>query len=581
MGRTTNDRIVGVLVIGLALLGCLWIRCVWLQLVAAHRYTTFATSQHEAIQPLRARRGAIVDRTGQPLAVSVPTPSVFANARQVVEKQDVARELASAVGRNAQMIQRRLEKDRGFVWIARQVEPTASPALLTLHEEGVGIMEEPKRFYPHGALASHLVGFVNIDQRGLEGLELLLNGALEGHDGWRSTLRDARGNLLIGPWTTQTAPLDGYDVVLTIDSVVQQVAEETLQWGMTKYHAKGGSITIMDPSTGAILAMAVQPSYDPNSPAASAADHRRNRAVTDMFEPGSIFKVVTASALLNEGRITPDEQIFCENGAYLTVGHHILHDHTPHGTLSFHDVIKNSSNIGTAKAAQRLKPDELYHYIQAFGFGRKTGIDVPGEVNGKISPPSRWSKLSPFIIPIGQEVATTPIQLAVMTAVVANGGLRVHPHVVERIQTPTGRIVRAAFVPPPVRVIRRETALTMQSILTSVVESGTGQLANVQGLTVAGKTGTAQKLEPTGRYSHSRFVASFVGFGPVPDPRFVIVVSMDEPRPLYFGGVVSAPMFKRIVEQLSSYWGLERVLAPSVAQQTEQTFTPHVVAQIP
>jgi cell division protein FtsI/penicillin-binding protein 2 len=212
-----------------------------------------------------------------------------------------------------------------------------------------------------------------------------------------------------------------------------------------------------------------------------------------------------------------------------------------------------SSNIGTSKAAQRLKPDELYRYIRAFGIGERTGIDLPGEVSGMLTPPRRWSKLSPYIIPIGQEVAVTPIQLAVMTAVVANGGWRVHPHVVDRIQTPDGRLVRS-HAPERARVISSETAKTLRRILTSVVESGTGQLANVQGLTVAGKTGTAQKLEPTGRYSHSRFVASFVGFGPVPDSRFVIVVCVDEPRPLYFGGVVAAPMFKRMVERLSGYW---------------------------
>jgi len=371
---------------------------------------------------------------------------------------------------------------------------------------------------------------------------------------------------LIGPWTTGTDPEDGYDLVLTIDSVVQQVAEEALEWGVKKYHAKGGSVVVMDPETGAIQAMANAPSFDPNAPAGSPAENRRNRAVTDLFEPGSIFKIVAASALLEEGRITPDEPIFCENGAYPTVAHHILHDHQPHGTMPFHDVIKYSSNIGTAKAAQRLSPDELYRYIRAFGFGRKTGIDVPGEINGLLNPPAKWSKLSPYIIPIGQEVATTPIQLAVMTAVVASGGLRVRPHVMDRIQTSDGRVARTSGIENPIRVISPKTAGTMQTILRSVVESGTGQLANVQGLTVAGKTGTAQKLEPTGRYSHSRFVASFVGFGPVPDSRFVIVVSIDEPRPLYFGGVVAAPIFKRIVEQLVSYWELDRVAAQQVVQ---------------
>ncbi|MBI2495436.1 MAG: penicillin-binding protein 2 [Candidatus Omnitrophica bacterium] len=587
MARPANDRIIGVLLVGLALLGLLWVRCVWLQLVAAGRYSALAAAQHRSTEVLRARRGTLYDRAGRPLAMGVGVPSVFANARAVEAKRDVARQLADMIGRDVHAIEERLEKDKGFVWVARHVEPAIAPSIRMLSDVGVGLLEEPKRLYPHGRLGSHLIGFVDIDQYGLEGLELAFNGVLQGQDGWRSTLRDAKGNVLIGPWTIETRPMDGYDVVLTIDSVVQEVAEETLEWGVKKYHAKGGSIIVMEPATGAILALANAPSYDPNAPAVAPAEARRNRAVTDLFEPGSIFKIVTASALLEEKKVTPDEQVFCEDGSYHTVARHVLHDHRPHGLLSFHDVIKFSSNIGTAKAAQRLKPDELYRYIQAFGFGRRTGIDIPGEVSGLVHPPARWSKLSPFIVPIGQEIAVTPIQLAVMTAVVANGGNRMRPYLMERVQTPDGRVIRSHAPMSPTHVISPETAAILQGILTSVIESGTGQLASVQGLAVAGKTGTAQKLEPDGRYSHARFVASFVGFGPVPDPtpsrvaegdprpvagsaalrhgerawgdpRFVIVVCMDEPHPLYFGGVVSTPMFKRVVEGLMGYWELDR-----------------------
>ncbi|MBI4342376.1 MAG: penicillin-binding protein 2 [Candidatus Omnitrophica bacterium] len=563
--RTTNDRIAAVLLIGLGLLGVLWLRCLWLQVVSAPQLSAIARAQHQATQPLRASRGAIFDRSGTMLAVSIPVPSVYANARQVTGKREMANRLAKMTGRSADRIRERLERDKGFVWVARQVDHTVMSPLATMRDEGIGVLEELKRFYPHGRMAGHLLGFVDVDQQGLEGLELTLNGVLKGQDGWRATLRDAKGDLLIGPWTTQTDPVDGYDVVLTIDSIVQQAAEESLAWGVKKYHAKGGSIIVMDPDTGAILAMANAPSFDANKPAEAPADFRRNRAVTDLFEPGSTFKVVTAAALIEEGRITPEEPVFCENGSYPTVARHVLHDHRPHGALSFHDVVAYSSNIGTAKAAQRLKPDELYRHIRAFGFGQKTGVDLPGEVSGILSPPSRWSRLSPFIVPIGQEIAVTPLQLAVMTAVIANGGFRVRPFIVDRVQTPDGRVVRSHAQAAPVRIISSETAHTVQRMLVSVVESGTGQLANVQGLTVAGKTGTAQKLEPTGRYSHSRFVASFVGLGPVPDSRFVIVICVDEPRPLYFGGVVSAPMFKRVVEQLAAYWELPRQSAAGIA----------------
>jgi cell division protein FtsI/penicillin-binding protein 2 len=388
-------------------------------------------------------------------------------------------------------------------------------------------------------------------------LELTLDEFLLGEPGWRSTLRDARARLLIGPWTHEREPSEGDDVFLTLDSVVQQAVEDVLDWGMARYRAQGGSIVVMDPQTGAILAMATRPSFDPNAAGQAPAEHRRNRAITDLLEPGSVFKVVSAAALLEEDLVRPDEPFNCERGAYRTVGRHILHDHRPHGILPFHDVIRYSSNIGVAKAAQRLHPEVLYRYIRAFGFGEPTGIELPGEVGGIVAPPSRWSKLSPFIIPIGQEVAVTPLQLAVMMAVIANGGRRVRPYIVERIQTPDGGVIRAHADKPSPPIIRPETAQRMQSMLVSAVESGTGQLANVQGLTVAGKTGTAQKLEPNGHYSHSRYVASFAGFGPVPDSRFVIVVCMDEPRPVYFGGVVAAPMFKQVVERLTAYWALD------------------------
>ncbi|MBI3087993.1 MAG: penicillin-binding protein 2, partial [Candidatus Omnitrophica bacterium] len=325
----------------------------------------------------------------------------------------------------------------------------------------------------------------------------------------------------------------------------------------------GGSLIVMDPHTGEILALAHQPGVDPNQPAEASADARRNRAVTDIMEPGSVFKIVAASALLEEGLVRLDERIFCEQGQFRTVARHILHDHTPHGWLAFKDVIAYSSNIGTAKASQRLTPDALYRYIRAFGFGRKTAVELPGEVNGIVPPPARWSKLSPFIIPIGQEVAVTPLQLAVMTAVIANGGWRVSPHLVARVQDAQGEVIRAYEAPARERVVRAETAAQVEQMLISAVESGTGRLANVQGLTVAGKTGTAQKLEPNGRYSHSRYVASFVGYGPVPDSRFVIVVTVDEPRPQYFGGTVAAPIFQRAVDQLKGYWRLMPAVRPN------------------
>ena len=562
MGGTSNQRLLGLCAGFLALLGVLWIRCVWLQVLQSARLAKLAAVQHHVSRPLPAQRGTIYDRTGRALAMSVRMPSVFANPRQMDDKADVAVQLASVLGGGQQLMAQRLDRNKGFVWLARQVDPDLKEELLPLRREGIGLVEESKRVYPNGTMAAHLLGDVDIDEKGLEGLELGFNGLLQGSAGWLSTIRDAKGDLLIGPWSTQIESQAGLELVLTIDGVVQSVAEEALAWGVEKFHAKGGSLIVMDPHSGAILALANQPSFDPNHPGRAKPDARRNRAITDLAEPGSVFKVVTASALLEEHLARLDERVFCEQGSYHTVGHHVLHDHTSHGSLSFQDVITYSSNIGTAKLAQRLTPETLYRYIRLFGFGQKTGIEAPGEVSGIVPPPAKWSKLSPFIIPIGQEVAVTPMQLAVMLSAIANGGWKVQPHLIARIQDVGGQLVRASRAHAPQRILSLETADQVQTMLTSVVESGTGQLAKVQGLTVAGKTGTAQKLEPAGHYSHSRFVASFVGYGPVPDPRFVMVVTVDEPHPQYFGGSVSAPIFRRVVEQLVSYWELKPPVTP-------------------
>lgn len=566
--HTSNDRIVVVLMVSLVLLAGIWARCVWLQVIQAEALRSLAMRQYESVQTLLPKRGSIYDREGRLLALSVMAPSIYANPRQVKDVASTARRLATLLDLDEDEVKRRLMKNKGFVWIARQVDPALIPEIKKLRKQGVGIREEPTRKYPNGSMAGHVLGFVDVDQRGLEGLELAFDGVLHGQAGRRSTLRDARGHQLIGSWTTETEPIDGYDVVLTIDNVIQQAVEEALDWGMEKYHAKAGSVVVMDPHTGALLAMANRPTYDPNNPGAVPTEMRRNRAITDLFEPGSVFKVVTASALLEEGLVTPDEIFFCENGQYSAVGRYVLHDHRPHGELAFKDIIRLSSNIGTAKAAQRLTPELFFHYLEAFGFGKRTGIDLVGEENGITVPPSRWSKVSRYTMPIGHEVTATPLQLAVMISTVANGGRKVTPWLVERIQTSEGKVVRRFEPKPGERILRPETAKQMQKILTSVVESGTGRLANVQGLTVAGKTGTAQKIEPNGRYSHSRYVASFVGFGPVPDSRFAMVISMDEPRPVYFGGVVAAPMFKRVVEYLASYWQSDSVPANRLAGVT-------------
>ncbi|MDP3768215.1 MAG: penicillin-binding transpeptidase domain-containing protein, partial [Dehalococcoidia bacterium] len=299
-GRTTNERILAVLAVGLGMLGVLWLRCVYLQVLDPRGYAKSAEAQHRITQPLPAERGTITDRNNRPLAVSIAAPSVFADARRVGEKSAMASRLARLTGGDAGVIRKRLERDKGFVWIARQVDYELMPTLLDLRDAGIGTQEELRRVHPQGRLGAHLLGFVNIDHQGLEGLELTFNRSLRGQDGFTSTLRDAKGDLLVGPWTRHTDPVDGGDLQLTIDSVVQQAAEEALDWGAKTFRAKGGSVIVMDPYTGEILAMANYPTYDPGAPGKASPERRRNRAVTDLFEPGSIFKIVTAAALLEE-----------------------------------------------------------------------------------------------------------------------------------------------------------------------------------------------------------------------------------------------------------------------------------------
>ena len=364
-------------------------------------------------------------------------------------------------------------------------------------------------------------------------------------------LRDARQKKL-DLSEKMVSPKDGYDVILTMDEVIQYVAERELDKAVKQFHAKGGSIVVLNPHTGAILALANRPTFDLNEYNLVDKDAWRNRAVCDLFEPGSVFKIVTASGALEENKVKESDRFFCENGSYSFAGH-VLHDHRSHGTLTFQEVIEQSSNIGTSKVAQLLGPDLLYRYIKLFGFGAKSGIDLPGEIPGMTREPRFWSKLSLATIPMGQEVGVTALQLVDAVSVIANGGQLMKPYIISEIRDKYGEPIKT-FGPCLVhKVISLETSERVKKILQGVVDSGTGKLAKINGLTAAGKTGTAQKLEPNGTYSHDRFMASFIGFAPVEDPMVAIAVIIDEPHPYYFGGVVSAPVFKVVAADSIRY----------------------------
>jgi len=540
-----------ILVLFLGLLAYFFFRLVIVQFFRADFLSRLASRQHTFNIELEPQRGGIYDRNMRPFAVNVATYSLYAIPPHVKDRSAVVEGLTQLLGLDPDFILGRLERPKQFVWLARKLDWDKMQAVEGLKLSGLNFIKETKRSYPNATLGSQMLGFAGLDNVGLEGLELAYDTYLRGTPGWTYVLRDARQRHLSVTDVVQP-PLDGYSLVLTIDEVIQFVAERELDKAFKKYKAKGASIVVMDVATGAILASASRPTYDLNAPGASPAAARRNRVVTDFFEPGSVFKIVTATAALNEKAYGLDDKIFCENGAY-RIANHTLHDVHEYGWLTFLEVIGQSSNIGTTKVAQKIGPDKVYEYAAAFGFGVKSGSGIHGEVGGILKPVSRWSKTSIGAVPIGQEVCVTSIQLAAAVASIANGGMLMRPFVVKEVIDKKGEPLRR-FGPQVVRrVMAEETAATMRTIMSWVVEKGTGRRARSKIAPLAGKTGTAQKVEPTGGYSHSKFMASFIGFAPAQDPRIAIVVVVDEPRPYYYGGVVSAPVFKAVAEDVLKY----------------------------
>jgi len=525
----------------------------YIQFFRSEYLADIAKKQHSMFVELEPRRGTVYDCNLKPLAVNLVFESLYAVPNQLSarQKEEMSGRLSTVLGVQRSFLQERLSRKKAFVWLARKITPEQSVQIKAMRFKGLGMIKESKRCYPNDYLLSQVLGFAGLDNTGLEGLELHYDAYLKGEPGWSTVLRDARSNRLDLNETSVPAR-DGYHLVLTVDEVVQYIAERELEKAYQSSRAKGASVIVLDPKTGQVLALANRPGYDLNKPAHVSKDQMRNRAVCDMFEPGSVFKIVTASAALEENKVNEMTRFFCENGEY-RIANHILHDHKPHGWLTFREVIELSSNIGTSKVAQLLGPQTLYEYIKAFGFGTKLGVDMPGEINGSIKPPRQWSKTSIACVPMGQEVGVTALQLASAVSVIANGGYLMKPYLVKEVRDRQGQVIEV--YPPTMmrRVISEETAARMRKILTGVMETGTGKMGKLDQFTAAGKTGTAQKLEPNGTYSHDKYIASFMGFAPAEGPQVAIVVTIDEPRGYYFGGVVAAPVFKRVAEDVLKY----------------------------
>ena len=515
-----------------------------------------AKRQHNLIVEIQPKRGLIYDANLKELATSLRVPSVYAVPRLISEKEQniLAKSLSQILGINYLEIREKLLRDKSFVWMKRRVKEDQADAIKKMKNPNIGIVPEYKRFYPNTSLMANMMGFCGIDNNGLEGLELNFDSYLKGKTGYRYTKRDAMGREIVSMEEKLIPAVNGYHLVLTIDQYIQYITEKELNAACAQWNAKGGMAVVMNPNDGAILAMASWPTYDPNHIKDYPVANRRNRAITDMFEPGSTFKIVTVAGALNDGVVQITDKYDCENGAY-SIGRRILHDVHPYGILDLQEVLIKSSNIGTVKIAAHLGPQKLYSYIKKFGFGDLTGVELKGEVKGIIRPPSQWSGTSMSSIPYGQEVAATAVQCLTGLNVIANGGTLYRPHLLNKIIDDKGIEIVSKKIQTKRNVLKPEIAETMRKILHRVVEEGTGKMAKIEGITVAGKTGTAQKILPTGGYSHSNFIASFIGFAPAEKPLLSMIVVLDDPQPSYYGGTVAAPVFKKVIEQALLYKG--------------------------
>jgi cell division protein FtsI/penicillin-binding protein 2 len=526
------------LVIGFAvLLG----RAAWLQAVQAGSLSRLAAKQHRATVVLPASRGTIFDRTGVQLAIGEQATTVYADPRQVRDPEAVAAAAGRLLGVDPNALADQLVNRRAsFVYVARKADPAKASALEKLHLAGLGFYPEERRFYPQGSVASHILGYAGVDNRGLSGLELKLDKTLAGRPGAETRTIDALGHVLD---VVHARPaVDGRNVRLTIDHTIQANAEAVLRQTITRWRARGATAVVLDPRSGDVLAMANAPGFDANNFGRTPPAVTRNRAVTDVYEPGSTFKLVTVAGVLSDRIVTPASTFTLPYSIH--VADRVIHDAEQRGTetMSVARILAQSSNVGAVTLAEKLGPTRLYRWMRRFGFGSTTGIAFPAESKGFVLPPDKWSGSTIGNVPIGQGVAVTPIQMAAAYAMVANRGVWVQPHLVERIDG--HRVTR----PKKHRVLRRAIAAELNAMLQNVVREGTGTLAAVPGYKVAGKTGTAQKPDAHGGYSGNRYVASFVGMVPASRPRLVVLVMVDEPHGAIFGGVVAAPAFAQIAQ---------------------------------
>jgi cell division protein FtsI (penicillin-binding protein 3) len=556
----------------LLILGAVWIaaiagRLYQLQVISYDHYAAKAARQQQRVVVLDPPRGTIYDAQGRELAVSVQVDSAYAVPPEIDAPEETAQKIAALVPEvNARRLARQLAQDREFIWVARKLDPPVAAALRALHLPGLYFLPESKRYYPMRELAAQVLGYVGTDNHGLAGLELLYDEQVAGKPGVRTVLRDAKRGTVVSPDFSFADPEPGQDLHLTLDAAIQHIVERELEKAVEERGASRGSAVFLDPETGAVLAMATYPSFDPNHFGDFPPSRWRNRVTADVYEPGSTFKVITAAAALESGKVHPEDVFDCEMGAIVLLNKRIR-DHKPFGRLTFAEVLAKSSNVGVIKAALLVGDEGMYRAVTGFGFGRATGIDLPGEASGIVHPLRKWGSLGKAYISFGQGISVTPLQLAAAVGAVANEGTLLRPYVVAATGRGPGERVQPVHARPPVtgHPIRPETARTLKVMLEGVVSGGTGHSAAVAGYHVGGKTGTAQ-IPVAGGYSRSSYLPSFVGFAPVDRPRIVGVVAIAEPRGFaYHGGQVAAPVFGAVARQLLLYLGVRPERSPLVS----------------
>ena len=530
-------------------------KAMYLQIFCRSWLSEKAANQYEASLKSTGKRGTIYDRNLREMAVSIDVTSIAAHPPQIQNPKAAAKSLARALKINRKVLAKRLTSEKRFVWVKRKVTPKEAETVRDLNIEGLDFLREHKRFYPNKTLAAQLVGFTDIDDNGLEGIEFYYNDELKGAVTRYTVLRDAHGRGFEAEKITGSSS-SGKNLVLTIDSNIQYIAEKALAETVTKFSARSGMAVVTDIRTGAVLALAHYPLLNPNALSQFDQELWRNRVITDPFEPGSTMKIFSAAAAIESGSCSPNSIFFCENGAY-RVGRHVVHDTHEYGWLSLQQIIKYSSNIGAIKFSTKTGPEYLFRTLRNFGFGEKTGIDCPGETAGSLSSFRKWTKIDAGTISFGQGVSVSALQLVAATSAIANKGIFMKPFVVQAITDHNGRLIKSFAPSKGRRVISEKTARTLTRIMHTVTtEGGTGVNAALDGYSVCGKTGTAQKIGNNGGYAKGKYVASFVGFVPSEHPKVAILVVVDEPKKQHYGGIVAAPGFKNIAQKTLAYMNI-------------------------